>query len=209
MDPVQDPAEAGADNTDLENDDGLELTPEQRTQLKEDEDFILNWKEEDAEDPDKVARLEKIQKDANVLKTAIHQKNHFKEKLGKNGGGQAPKPAAAAAPAKPAASASQPAEDQRWNSQAVTDFRLDNPGIPKEVVNSVVRFAKANSMTLDEAAADPVMKKIINEKKVATEVEDASIAPTGRKSSSGVATRDWSNASREEIDAQRRKMMGV
>ena len=212
MDPVEEtPVEEtpAADKTSVvENeDDGLELTPEQRKQLKEDEDFILNFKDEDANDPAKVARLEKIQADANVLKTAIHQKNHFKTKLGKAGGGAAPAPKPAAKPSAPAAPAAG-TEDERWNKSAVTDFRLDNPSIPKDVVDSIVRFAKANNMKLDEAAADPVMKEIISKKKIATDVEDASISPSGRKPASPIASRDWSNASKAEIEAERLRMTG-
>lgn len=207
MDPVQDPAETGADDTGIDNDDGLNLTEEQRTQLKADEDFILNWKDEDADDPEKVARLEKIQKDANILKTAIHQKNHYRNKV-KGDGGKKPAPAAPAAAPKAPAAAQTPAEDDRWSKTAITDFRLDNPTIPKAVVDSVVKYAKANNMTLDEAAADPVMKKIISEKKTTAEVEDASINSSGRKPQSAIESRDWSNASRQEIEEQRLKMMG-
>lgn len=180
-----------------------EMTEDELTALHADEDFIVNFSEADKEDPDKVAQLnEAILRSA---QTTVHQKRHYRTKLGEA------KPADPATPATPAAPAPKPTEQEKKDEkkvdpQVATDFRLDHPELSKDQQLKVIAHAGAYGTTPEEALKDPMIVGYIKGSQTAEDVEDASVAPS-RKASSDIADKDWSNASPAEMEAQRNKML--
>lgn len=200
----QEDQDAGQHDDNHENENESELTPEQKAQ-QEAEDFILNFKDEDYDDPEKVKKLEDIQKNNKLLKTTIQQKNHWRQKATAN----KPEPAAPAKTPKAPVKTETDTKDQRYSGDALTDFRLDHRELDKATVSEIVKYAKANDCTLDEAMKAEPIKIMVREKAKKEDVEDASInSNQNRKPASGIAARDWTNASREEIEKERLRIMG-
>lgn len=182
-----------------------DLTQEQLAEIEESEKFILDFKDEDYDDPDKVEELKKHHARA---KTTIHQKRHFRDKVGtltteietlKKG----PKPAAK----KPEGGA--PEAGASIDATVALEFRQDHPELSKEVAKEVVAHAKAYNITPEEALAKPFMQAYIKSLNKEEDIDEASPASKNRGGAgSGIEKKDWSNASQAEIEEQRRKMMG-
>lgn len=174
------------------------MTEEELTALHADEDFIADFSEEDKEDPAKVALLnEAILRSA---QTTIHQKRHFRTKA----------TAAPAAPASPAAApkptVQEKVDEKKVDPQVATDFRLDHPELTKEQQLKVIAHAGAYGNTPEEALKDPLMAGYIAAGQVQEDVEGGSPAP-GSQSGTGIADKDWSNATPVEMEAARNKML--
>lgn len=186
------------DKNQLEN-----LTDDQIKEIEASEEFILNFKDEDYDDPDKAAELRQHLEKA---RTTIHQKRHFREKATKL---EEQLKAGKPAPAKPAAPEKKEGDEKKGVDPVIAlTFRQDHPELSKEVAAEVIRHASAYGVTPDEALESPIIKTFIKNSQNKEDVEDASVAPS-RKSSTGIEKRDWSNASPAEIEAQRRKIMGI
>jgi len=182
------------------------LTEDQIKEIETSEEFVLNFKDEDYADPDKV---EELRKHLATTKTTIHQKRHFRDKVKElEGKGKNPDPANPQAT--PTVDAQKQAtEDAKKGvdpSVALT-FRVDHPELSKDAANEVIRHAGAYNVTPEEALESPVIKSYLATIKTKTEVEDASIPPGNNPSATGLEKRDWSNATPQEIEAQRHKIM--
>lgn len=185
-----------------------EMTQEELDALHGDEDFIANFKEEDKQDPEKVEKLnEALLRSA---QTTIHQKRHYRTKLQ-----DATKPADPQKPADPAAPANQkPAESTAQDKQdekkvdpnVATNFRLDHPELSKDQQLKVIAHAGAYGITPEAALEDPLMQSYISTTNTQEDVEGASPAPA-TPGGTGVADRDWSKATVEEVEAARNKIL--
>lgn len=173
-----------------------EMSEEDRKALQENEDFILNFKDEDLEDEEKKDKLEKLLADRKILATTIAQKRHYREKV-KPG-----KTPAAAAPAAPAATQEKPVDD----TSTMLTFRLDHPELSKDVAKEVIDFARAHKISPDEALKKPVIKSYIASAKKDEDVEDATPGPSRGGRGSGPAAKDWSKASQAEVEAERARI---
>lgn len=185
------------------------LTPEQIAEIEQSEEFLLGFKDEDFQDADKVAEL---QKHLDRAKTTVHQKRHFREKVAtltqdlekaKGGNGsQPPKP-------KPGEEAQAVADTKAGVDPIVAlTFRQDHPELSKEVANEVIKHAGAYGITPEEALAAPIIKSYVEKQTNKEDVEDASIGES-RNKGSGTEKRDWSGASESDVEAQRRRIMGM
>lgn len=174
-----------------------EMTTEELTALHADEDFIANFSEADKADPEKVTQLnEAILRSA---QTTVHQKRHFRD-LAK---------AKKEEPAKkedPVQKAQDKVDEKKVDPQIATDFRIDHPELTKAQQLKVIAHAGAYGMSPEDALKDELMQSYIKSSTTQEDVEDASVTPA-RKGNSGVADRDWSNATPEEMNAARNKML--
>lgn len=186
------------------------MTDEEKTQLAEDENFILDFKQEDYSDPAKVEKLEKAVANA---KTTIHQKRHYrtkyqevskaqgeaKEKLDKENKKELDKKAAAG----------ENENKFKVSSVEIVDFRQDNPEISREVAKEILEHAKIKEITVEEAMKKPIIKSLIKSETTKEEIEDAGVKPKpGGAAGGSMADKDWSTATPEEINAERAKMGG-
>lgn len=171
-----------------------EMTEEELQALKESEDFIANFKDEDLEDPVKSAELAEKLKSA---KTTIAQKRHYRDKVQELTKVTPPTKPAVTPPVKPA-------DDGKKEISAAerVEFRQDHPELSREVVKAISEHAVAYGKTLEEAFKMPIIQKYIRDVQDAEDVEGASVQPT-RRPASGVADKDWSTASKEDMDKQR------
>lgn len=175
-----------------------EMTKEELEALHADEDFIANFSDADKEDPEKVAKLnEAILRSA---QTTVHQKRHYRE-LAKNGKPAAPKPAETPAP-----TPQEKKDEKKVDPQVATDFRIDHPELTKDQQLKVIAHAGAYGILPEDALKDPLMQSYIKSTTTQEDVEDASPAPR-TKSGTGIADRDWSNATPAEMEAARTKML--
>lgn len=179
-----------------------EMSEEDQQKLKESEEFILNFKPEDLEtaDDETKAKLEDALKKA---QTTIAQKRHYRGKWES----VKPKPGAPAAPATPAAPAAPASGPTGPDRDAETDFRLDHPELPKEVQKEVIKFARANGLTPEDALKNPIIDTYVKDAKKKASVEDATPGPTEGGRGSGPQAKDWSNASQADIVAERNRIM--
>lgn len=179
---------------DLKTED--EMSEDERNALQADEDFILNFKQEDYDDPEKAKKLDEALANA---KTTIHQKRHYRERYQELKGKTPPenkKPEEVKAPAT--------GEFEIAKADQI-EFRQDHPELPKEVIKEIVEYATAMRITLDAAMEKETIKTLVRSKRDRAEIEDAGLHPQ-RKASGGVAEKDWSNATQQEIAAERAKM---
>lgn len=183
------------------------LSAEQIAEIEASDEFIVNFKDEDYDDPDKV---EELRKHVANSKTTINQKRHFRDKVTKleetikNGSGKPPvKKEGEADNGKPPVTEANKGVDP---VQVVT-FRQDNPSLSKTTVAEITRIAGAFGISMEEAAASETGKAVIKNLENKESNADASLPPS-RKAGTGLEKKDWSNASPAEIDAQRRKIMG-
>lgn len=191
--------------TEVKKDDFVsedQMTPEQQKEITESEDFVLRFKSEDYEDPDKVEELKKHQE---RLKTTIHQKRHyrtkFQEATKKNNETDPEVP-----PTKPGEK--KPKDDVVVeNSNAIIEFRQDHPELSKAIVKEIFDHATVKKITAEEAFKLPLIQRLIKDSQSKDDVEDASVTPV-RKAGSGIEKKNWDNASESEIIAERNKMMG-
>ena len=178
------------------------LTPEQEAQFLESEKFILDFKDEDMDDPDKA---DELRKHHDTLRTIVHQKRHFREKVTKLEAEveNLKKP-------KDPAPRVQPKDTAGDDSRAVLlEFRQDHPELSKEVVAEVMAHAKAHSITAEEALKKPIIQSYIKSLHKEEDIDEASLGgKRGGGSATGIEKRDWSNASEAEIAEQRRRVMG-
>jgi len=179
-----------------------EMTEEELTALHESEDFIANFQPEDTEDADKAAEL--LEKLASA-KTTIAQKKHYREKFNELNEKSTPAPTGSTGPAAPA-DEKKTDEVKRVDPQVATDFRLDHPELSKEVAKKVIEHAAAYGNSPEEALKDPLMESFVKNANAQEDVDEASPAP-GSPGSGEIAEKDWSNATSEEMDAERNKMM--
>lgn len=178
-----------------------EMTEEELKALHEAEDFIANFDEEDLSDPDKSKELAEKLKSA---KTTIAQKRHYRDKYQEVTKGGKPTPPKPAEPVTPPA---KPEENRKEISSAErVEFRQDHPDLTKDVVKEIADHAAAYGISMEEAFKKPIIQKYIKDVQDAEDVEDASVGPTQRPAS-GVSEKDWSTASKEEVDAARLKIL--
>lgn len=180
------------------------LTAEQLAEIEESEKFILDFKDEDLDDPDKSAELKKH---LDRTKTTIHQKKHFREKVNilekeLEPFKKAPKPT-------PEKKPDQNNDSKDSDRTLAVEFRQDHPELPREVALEVIAHAKAYNITPEEALAKPVIQSYIKSLQKEEDVNEGSPKPKGGGSGSGIEKKDWSNASEAEIEAQRRRIMGM
>lgn len=183
-----------------------EMTEEELNALHADEDFIANFSEEDKKDPEKVNQLnEALLRSA---QTTIHQKRHYRGKVQELTKPAAPAaPAAPATPAEPAKPTAQDKQDEKKvDPNVATNFRLDHPELSKDQQLKVIAHAGAYGITPEEALEDPLMKSYIATTNTQEDVDGASPAPA-TPAGAGVADRDWSTATPEEIEAARNKIL--
>lgn len=178
------------------------LSAEQLAEIEESEKFILDFKDEDLDDPDKSAELKKH---LDRTKTTIHQKKHFREKVNilekeLEPFKKAPKP-------NPEKKPDQNNDSKDSDRTLAVEFRQDHPELPREVALEVIAHAKAYNITPEEALAKPVIQSYIKSIQKQEDVDEGSPKPKGGGSGSGIEKRDWSTASEAEIEAQRRKIM--
>ena len=172
-----------------------EMTEEELTALHEAEDFIANFDEKDLEDPDKSKELAEKLKSA---KTTIAQKRHYKTKFEET---------KVTPPAKPVVVPPKPNESKKEiSSSERVEFRQDHPELPREVVKEIAEQAAAYGISMEEALKKPLVQKYVKDVLDAADVEDASVAPA-RHPASGIAEKDWGNATPEEMNAQRLKIL--
>lgn len=180
------------------------LTPEQIAAIDASDEFIVNFKEEDYDDPDKV---EELRKHVENSKTTIHQKRHFRDKATKleeqlkgDGSGKPPvkkeekKPENNGKPEDGAAKVVDPTQ--------IVNFRLDHPEYSKDIVAEITRLAGAFGVSMEEVAASETGKAVIKNIESRNDNADAALPPS-RKAGTGIEKRDWSNATPAEIEAQR------
>lgn len=176
-----------------------EMTADELQALHADEDFIANFKDEDKQDPEKVTQLnEAILRSA---QTTIHQKRHYRE-IAKGG---KPAPAAPANPA-PKPTVQEKADEKKVDPQVAIDFRLDHPELTKAQQLKVIAHAGAYNITPEEALKDDLIQQFIANTTTQEDVEDASPSPA-RKSGTGIADRDWSNATPKEMEDARNRTL--
>lgn len=192
--PGENPSEINVEN----------LTAEQLAEIEESEKFILDFKDEDLNDPDK---SEELKKHLDRTKTTIHQKKHFRDKVANlekelEPFKKAPKP-------NPEKKPDQNNDSKEDDRTLAVEFRQDHPELPREVALEVIAHAKAYGITPEEALAKPVIQSYIKSTQKQEDVDEGSPKPKGGGSGSGIEKKDWSNASEAEIEAQRRKIMGV
>ena len=177
-----------------------EMTADELAALHADEDFIANFKDEDKEDPAKMTQLN----DAIIrsAQTTVHQKRHYRD-LAKAG-----KPAAPVAPTTPAPKPTEQEkkDEKKIDPQVATDFRLDHPELSKAQQLKVIAHAGAYGILPEDALKDPLMVQYIQSTNTREDVEDASPAPK-QGAGTGIADRDWSNATPAEMEAARNKML--
>lgn len=175
----------------------LVLTPEQEAEQAALEEFINGFTEADYEDAEKVEKLKEAHKQ---LKTTIAQKNHYRDKY--NGLVKKPdekKPEEKKPDATPVENKS------KFDKADILEFQLDHR-LPKEVANTVAKFAEANQLTLEQAMNHEVIKPYVKEKVTSIEIDDASVPPRNRGGSKQ-PEKDWSKATNAEIVAQRQAIM--
>jgi len=181
-----------------------QMTPEELQAQTEAEDFVVGFKDEDYEDPDKVEKLKGAQK---LLATTIHQKRHYRGKVE-----ELSKPATPAKPEekKPETPATPTTPGGETTNQVdpykVVTFRQDHPELSRDVVKEIVEYAGSLKIDPEEALAKPLVQSMIKNAQTAEDVADASTAPEYR-GTSGTEKRDWSTATPQEVEAQRNKIM--
>ena len=178
------------------------MSAEDLQALKENEEFLLNVKDEDFEDPDKVTEITKRLKDA---QTTIHQKRHYREKVvelnEKLKTPPAPKPPETKAPEKKADEAPKGVDPVK-----ALEFRQDHPELSKDVAKEILEGALAYGITPEEYLKKPMVQKYVQDQKTKEDVEDGSIAP-GNRSGSEAEKKDWSSASQKDIEAERNRIL--
>lgn len=179
-----------------------EMTEDELAKLKEDEEFILNFKEEDKQDDKKVERLDEALKNA---KTTINQKRHYRDKLAEVTKGKDPKKPET--PAVPPKKEGEAAVEKKISPTDILNFRFDHNDIPKEVVDEIAEYAEYRKISLEEAMKTKVVQKMVQEAKRTEDVEDGVPPPSRRTGGQFVGDRDWSNASPEEMDKARNRIM--
>ncbi len=183
------------------------LSAEQIAEIEASDEFIVNFKDEDYDDPDKV---EELRKHVANSKTTINQKRHFRDKVTKledqlkgDGSGKPP----VKKEEKPDNGKPPVTEQKGVDPVQIVTFRQDNPSLSKATVAEISRIAGAFGISMEEAAGTETGKAVIKNLENKESNADASLPPS-RKSGTGLEKKDWSNASPAEIDAQRRKIMG-
>lgn len=184
-----------------------ELSPEELTAQTENEDFILNFSEEDSQDPDKVEKLNELLKDA---KTTIHQKRHYRSKFEEATKPpetpEVPKPEVPKTPETPAVPATPVTPEDGVDPVKKITFRQDHPELPKEVAEQIFAHADAYKIDPEEALKSDLIQNYIENTKNSADVVDASIPPGGAPGSE-VGKKDWSTASQTDVEAQRNKIL--
>lgn len=182
-----------------------EMTDEEREAQKANEDFILNFKDEDMEDDDQRAQLAEALKNA---RTTVHQKRHYRQKLADYEKKNVTVATLAQKPSEvKGTSKSQEVDNSR---ELVIELRQDNPWMTKEVAQKIVKQAKVNNETIAKTVQDPMVMDWLKKEKAKVQAQDASVAPEQKGAPSGgdgIADRDWSNASFDETLKQHQKMM--
>jgi hypothetical protein len=185
-----------------------QMTPEELKTLTDSEEFIVNFKEEDYEDPDKVEELRKRLQDS---KTTIHQKRHYRDKVKeldikvKELGDSKPPEK------KPENKPSDKEGKDKGETENIVDpykaleFRQDHPELSKEAAKEVLDYAGAKKISPEEALKKPVIQQYIKSLNDKEDIEGAQIPPKN-KGASGAEKKDWSTASQAEIEAHRNKV---
>lgn len=178
-----------------------EMSQEELAEITASEDFILGFKEEDYDDPDKLAELKQHQE---KLKTTVHQKRHYRDKV-KELSEKKPEP-------KPEEKKPEKKESKKEDTPkgidpiVAVEFRQDHPELSKEVAKEILEHSIAYGISPEEALKKPIIQKFIKDSQTKEDVEDAAIQP-GNRSGSGIEKKDWSGASQAEIEAARNKIL--
>jgi hypothetical protein len=177
-----------------------EMSPEELAEITASEDFILGFKEEDYDDPDKLAELKQHQE---KLKTTVHQKRHYRDKYQEAIKPPEKKPEEKKPEKKEVSTTPEKKGIERTD---LVEFRQDHPELSKEVAKEVAEHATAYGISLEEALKKPIIQKYIQDQNTKNDVEDAGITP-GNRAGSGLEKKDWSSASEAEITAARNKIL--
>lgn len=206
----QDEDETLEDDIDLEDDDVDEggesdgendgEEGEEDDDSEDEEDEETDFSEQDLEDPEKrklaLAELKKS-------KSALKQRRIWKERAIKAGWekNKQQKPPVKKTK-KSAAYESQAAVVEARQLNDLTNFRLDNPGIPRKMVSEIQKYAVAHEMTMEQAMKRPLIQRFVNDKKLRARLSKAS--PNSRHRDSQTASpKDWSKATPAEVTAHR------
>lgn len=184
------------------NIDVEKLTAEQIEEIEASDKFIVEFTEDDYNDPDKV---EELRKHMERSKTSIHQKRHFRDKAGRLEKELATKVPGKKENENPPAPKAEDKKSVVEPYQIVT-FRQDNPSMSKETVAEISKLAGAFGISMEEAAASETGKAVIKTLENKESNADASIAPS-RKTGAGLEKKDWSTASPAEMEAQRNRIL--
>lgn len=180
-----------------------DMSTEELAALKESESFIENFKEEDFADPDKTEELRKRLADA---KTTVHQKRHYRDKVGELSTKLKEKDTPPATP--PKVEKPEKKDDEGdIDPQVANEFRFDHPELSKDVAKTVLKHAKAYKISPEEALKDPLMQKYVKEELDKKDIDDATITPGNRGGQGPGDKKDWSTASEKEVTAERNRIM--
>lgn len=167
------------------------------------EEIMAMTEEELANDPEKQEKLKDY--NLNKAKETIQQKRHWREKAKKEEPAPPKKPEPATPPKKEEAGKDDSVQEVRRVQEHI-DFRLDHPELPKNVIDEVSEFARANNLTLEKALNRPLIQKYIEDKKIKRDTLAAS--PTSKNRSTPAAgEKDWSKASLAEIKQHRSEII--
>lgn len=187
------------------------LSSEELEAVENAEKFILDFKEEDYNDPDKVEQLKEAHEKAKI---SIHQKRHFREKSTKLEGEvetlkKGGTPGKTTTGNENAGGTKKDDTTPKSVSEVqIVSFRQDNPTLSKEVVNEIARLAGALGATMEEVAASPTGKAVIGSM-TNKENNAAATVESSRQTGAGLEKKDWSNASPAEMEQKRREIMGI
>ena len=180
------------------------MTPEELQAQTENEEFILNFSEEDSNDPDKVEKLQSLLKDA---QTTIHQKRHYRTKFEEASKNAKPLGSETTPPEKKEEPKGTPASPENGiDPVKKIEFRQDHPELSKEVVTEILDYAGAKKISPEEALKSSLIQTLIEKSHRQADVDDASIAPN-RAPASDLGKKDWSNATQAEVEARRNQIL--
>lgn len=175
--------------------DGKELEQDSQ-ELADAEKFILEFKDEDWQDENKVTQLQDAHK---LAKTSINQKYHWRtkaqtlEKGSKQPSGKENNNAA---------SQDQAASRGQDDTVSKVAFRQDHPDVPKEVVQEIFLRAKATGEDPEVILEKPMVQSYIKSLKDKDEALKASPKPSKAEKMS-IPNIDWKNASSEDVNKTR------
>lgn len=182
-----------------------EMNEEELDALHASEKFIEEFDPEKLGDLDD-EQLTELKKQLGSAKTTIAQKRHYRTKLVEleKGGNGKPLEKKEEKPAAPAAKKEE--ETRGVDPQVATEFRLDHPEYSKDVAKKILEHAGAYNISPEEATKDPLMQAFIKGANATEDAEGASVTPS-QTSGGAVAERDWSNASPQEMEEARNKIL--
>lgn len=193
------------EDIDLGDDDELNLEEDEdepsegQSQKDEDEDgdqSVYDLTEDDLEKPENRKKaLEALRKN----RSAVSQKKKWREKYQNAMKGEQKKPAQKEASKKTPAG-KQVESDALARQLERNEFRLDHPDIPRRLVDQVQKYAIANNISLERAYKAPIVRALVNNKKLRERLANASPSSAHRSPPSKPAI-DWRTATPEQVKA--------